>query len=84
MKLLRLTPRVGKKYHSHNGTRPQSERELVALRATALDTNRFPILATHFWSGPLLVNGVLCCQDHSPLTRQFKAVPLIELKEIGQ
>lgn len=81
MSLVYITARVGKNYNSPDGTRPQSERELAALRGTALDADKFPILATHFWEGPLLVSGVLCCHDHSPLAGRFNTAPLVKFGE---
>jgi hypothetical protein len=73
--LLILTPRVGNNFHSPNKTRPQAERELVALAGTAIDPETHPILAAH-WPGPLIVGGVICCNDNSPLTRRFDTAPV--------
>ena len=83
MDLLTLTARTGKNFHSPHGIRPQAERELAALRATALNPETHPILYKH-WEGPLIVGGVLCCNDNSPLTKHFHTTPAIELREPGQ
>lgn len=63
--------------HNHN-LPPKWWRELNALKATAIDVERFPILAKH-WPGPLIVGGRLCCNDDSPLARKFKTTPVVEV-----
>lgn len=83
MALLILTPNVGKHFHSPDGIKPKSERELIAQEATAIDIERFPILARN-WPGPILIGGQLACCEDSPLTARFKIVPVLQLKEPGK
>ena len=52
-------------------TSSKSRRELVALRATAIDAGRYPIIAAH-WPGLLIVDGRLACHDNSPIKGRFK------------
>ena len=58
---------------------PRWWRELNALRATALDAARFPVLARG-WRGPLIIGDRLCCHNNSPLARRFKTAPVVEIK----
>ena len=53
-----------------------------ALRATALNADKFPILARH-WPGILIIGGRLACIDESPLARQFKTEPVTDDVEPG-
>ena len=75
MTFLILTPKNASNYHSHDGTPSESERELTALRGTAIDAGKFPILIKH-WRGPLIVAGRLACNDDSPLAHRFKTRPM--------
>ena len=53
---------------------PKQWRDFNALKATALDVGRFPILSKH-WRGPLIVGGQLACNDDSGLARRFDTAP---------
>ena len=55
-----------------NSTSSKSRRELRCLAATAIDADRFPILAAH-WPGLLIVDGRLACHDNAPIRSRFKA-----------
>ncbi len=52
----------------------QELREFNALKATAIDGERFPILAAH-WPGLIVVGGKPFCNDNSTLTHEFKTAP---------
>lgn len=78
MTLLVILPRQGKNFRSPDGIPSESQRELTALKGTAIDAGKFPILATH-WKGPLIVGGQLACNDDSPLVRRFKTAPVIQV-----
>ncbi len=69
---------------AHDKTRhhlpPEALREFNALKVTAFDPERFPILAKH-WPGPMIVGDQLVCNDDSPLARRFETVPVVEIKE---
>lgn len=80
MTLLVLTPRQGNNYHPHDGTPSESQRELTALKGTAIDAERFPIIAAH-WPSALIVGGKLVCHDFSPLVRRFKTSPVVQIEE---
>ena len=67
----------------HYDTPPRWWRELNALKATAIDASKYPILSRH-WPNVLVVGGQLACNDDSPLTKRFNTTPLIALKEPGQ
>ena len=56
---------------------PKKLREFHALVGTAIDAEKFPIIATHF-DGPLIVGGQLACNDNSPLATRFDTVPVKE------
>lgn len=58
---------------------PKALREFHPLKATAIDADKFPIIALH-WDGPLIVVGKLACQDFSPLVRRFETAPVVEIK----
>jgi hypothetical protein len=75
MSLLKLTARRGKNFHSPDGIKPKAERELIAQAATAIDMERFPILARN-WPGPILIGGQLACCEDSPLATRFDTVPM--------
>ena len=55
---------------------PKQWRDFNALKATAIDAGKYPILAVH-WRGPLTINGKLACHDDSPLVRRFSTAPII-------
>ena len=52
----------------HYENLPKFLREFHALRATALDAERFPILAAH-WPALLIVNGKLALNDNVKAVR---------------
>ena len=47
----------------HYLTPPEAYRNFMALKATALDASKFPILAAH-WDGILIVDGKLAVNDN--------------------
>ena len=58
---------------------PEWWRELNALKGTAIDAGKFPILAAH-WRGPLIVGGKLACNFNSPLVSKFKTLPVVDIE----
>ena len=52
------------------------ERQLEALKATALDARKYRILSEHFWTGPMLLDGRLVAHTNSPLFNTFIGIPL--------
>ena len=61
MKLI-FAPDVVKDGHHHINP-PESVREFASLKATALDAERYPILAKH-WDGVLIVGDKLAINDN--------------------
>ena len=58
----------------------RDQREISALRATAINPETHPILARH-WAGPIIVGDDVCCRDDSPLARRFPTRPALEILE---
>lgn len=54
-------PSVSKGHHYDNP--PEANRKFTALKATALDARKFPILAKH-WDGVLIVGDKLAVNDN--------------------
>jgi len=73
MKLLIAPSEI--KHHYSNP--PKSLRDFNCLPATAIDADKYPILARH-WGGPLIVDGQLACNDDSPLAKRYKTRPISE------
>ena len=71
MKLLKPPATLQHNYHLP----PRELREFFALRGTAINADRSPVLARG-WRGALIVNGRLACNDDSPLARRFKTRPM--------
>lgn len=80
MRILQHLPPVQENYHLP----PQEWRDFNALKATAIDADKLPILAKHSWRGPLIVGGRLACNDDSPLARRFKTVPVVQVTGPGR
>ena len=80
MRILQPPAPIQENYHLP----PQRWRDFNALKATALDADKHPILARHYWRGPLIVAGRLACNDDSPLTRKFKTAPIVQVTEPGR
>ena len=66
VKVLCETHSVNNKYRLTS----EATREFNALWATAIDADRFPILAKH-WPGAVIIDHKLYCNDASPLARRF-------------
>jgi len=70
--LILCAPTYGKDHHYD--LPPQELREYHALKASAIDIERFPILGTH-WTGPMLYGGRLVVNDNSPLANRYLTEP---------
>ncbi len=65
-----LTP--PRKFNKKCSVPSKAWRNYHAAKATALDADKYPILAKH-WPGLLIVNGKLACNDGAPVINRFKA-----------
>ena len=66
MRLLRLTPKVGKHYHSHFEKQPKAEREFRAFLATALPSTS---LLAPDWGGFILPPGGGLAVNDNPASK---------------